>query len=254
MSDISKDIQERCPQLKSPLALPQCSSRERAILTELYCPECAYPEGNATSHSIGDISEEMSVMSISSPIEYNSLSDEHNSTDRNPPDLQRSDVVPSDNDELISTDSGDASLSFSPIDQDEFEELLDLLPPATNDELALEMALDPYQYYNNLDPDIGVNDETLSIDEDYNDSDDAIPARSCTRKKKLRYSIPSEKLSGSWVMVRARPKDTTKGPLKMASKKMTPPRKEAYSVFNSLVKTAEASGRSKKNGISIDTP
>lgn len=203
MSDISKDIQERCPQLKSPLALPQFSSRERTILTELYCPECAYLEGNATSHSTGDVSEEMSLMSISSPSEFNSLLDEHNSTDRNPPDLQRSDVIPSDNDELISTDSGDASHSFSPIDQDEFEELLDLLPPATNDEHALEMALDPYQYYNNLDTDFGVNDETLSIDEDDNDGDDDIPTRSFARKKKLRYSVPREKFSGSWVMVRA---------------------------------------------------
>lgn len=211
MSDISIDIQEKCPQLKSPLELPQFSSQDRTILTELYCPECVYPEDNATQPSIGDVSEEMSLMSLSSPSESYSLFEECMSTNMDLPDLQRSDFVLSDNDVLISTDSGDASNSFSLMDQDEFEELLDLLPPATDGQHAPEMELDPYQYYSNMganfadnNANFAVNNETLSISGDDSDSDDNIPTRSFAHRKSLRYSVPREKFSGSWVMVHAR--------------------------------------------------
>jgi hypothetical protein len=244
MSDISDDIQEKCPELKSALDLPQCSSRERTILSELYCPECAHPEDNVTPHSSGDGSDEMSIMSISSDndgsIDSANINELGNdSTDRNPPDLQPSDMIQSDSDELMSMDSGDAYRSFSPIDQEEFDELLDLLP-ASEDEVALQMALDPYLFYDNLNHNLGVNDETLSIDEDDTLEDD-FPGRSFAHKKKVQYSVPREKFLGSWVMVHAKPKYAAKGPSKLASVRMMLPRKEERSLFDSVMKTAKAS-------------
>lgn len=250
MADISDDIQAKYPELKSALELPQCSSRKRTLDSELYCRECAYPEENATQHSNGDGSDEVSVMSISSASEYNSLFDsspnlnalESTSADGHPPDLQLSDMIQSDSDELMSTDSGNAHLSFSPIDQEEFEDILELLPP-TNAEHALEMALDPYQFYNNSDHEFGVNDETLSIDEEGMDEDNT--GRSSAHRKNLHYNVPREKLPGSWVMVRSKPKDTTKNLSKVASRRTILPRKETPSLLRSLVRTTEASGRSK---------
>jgi hypothetical protein len=242
MADISDDIQAKYPELQSALELPQCSSRKRTLDSEFYCHECACPEENATPHSNSDGSDEVSVMSISSASEYNTL--ERTSTDGNPPDLQLSDMIQSDSDELMSTYSGDAHLSFSPIDQEEFEDLLELLPPATNAELALEMALDPYQFYEQSDHEFGVNDETLSIDEDDVEEDNT--GRSSAHKN-LRYTIPKERLPGSWVMVRSKPKDTTKNPTKMASKRLMQPRKETPSLLRSLVGTTEASGRVTKS-------
>jgi hypothetical protein len=261
MSDIADDIQARCPELKSVLDIPQRSSRERAIGCELYCPKCAFPETNVTPYSSSDESGEMSIMSISSVnASNNEFSNSPNiraleniSSEGNPPDLQLSDIIQSDSDELMSIDSEDASKSFSPIDQDEFEELLDLLPPTSEEEVALQMALGPYQFYDNLDGDFAFNDETLSIDEDDNQEDD-VPGRSSAHKKKLHHSVPHEKFPDSWVMVRAKPKGATKGSSKLASKRMMLPRKEKRSLLDSLMKAAEVSGTSEKSRMPANTP
>ncbi|PMD58644.1 uncharacterized protein K444DRAFT_724152 [Hyaloscypha bicolor E] len=241
ISDISEDIKEKCPQLTSTLELPQRCNRERSLASELYCPECAHPVENPTLHSSGDGSDEMSMMSVSSPSEFNSLFDdpsdinplEHNSTDGNPPDLQDSDMISSDSDERMSTNSRDAQVSFSPMNQQAFGEEIDQSYVVPNDQFALGMD----QFHDDSDYEFTVNGRPLSILEDDSEEDDI--ARSSAYKKTLHYSVPYNKVPSSWVMVHSKPKATTKRLSKVASKAMTQPRKETRSLLHSFLKTTE---------------
>ncbi|PMD42144.1 hypothetical protein L207DRAFT_631982 [Hyaloscypha variabilis F] len=241
VSDISEDIKEKCPQLTSTLELPQSCNRVRYLASELYCLECAHPEENATPHSSGEGSDEMSMMSVSSPSEFNSLFDdssdinplEHHSTDGNPPDLQDSDMISSDSDERMSTNSRDAQVSFSPMNLQEVGEEIDQFYDVTNDQFALEMG----QFHDDSDYEFTVNDRPLSIHEDDSEEDDI--GRSSTYKKIMHYSLPHNKVPSSWVMVHSKPKATTKTLSKAASKTMTQPSKETRSLLHSILKTTE---------------
>jgi hypothetical protein len=235
MADISEDIQAKCPELQTALELPQHSSRKRDIRSELYCPKCANPEENDTPQSGSDA---MSIMSISSTSEFNSSFDPSpniNSleVDENPPDLQLSDVMQSDSDDFMSIDSGDAQTSLPPIDDEELEELIDVLPPALRAEAEL-MRFDLDQFDGHSEYELGGYDETLLIDDE-----DDIPARSFATKKTLRSVISHEHLPDSWVMVQAKQTEMVIRPSKLPTKR---PRKETYSASNSLVRTSEASG------------
>lgn len=255
ISDISEDIKEKYPQLTSTLELPQRCNRERSLASELYCPECAHPEENPTPHSSGDGSDEMSMMSVSSPSELNSLFDdpsdinplEHNSTDGNPPDLQDSDMISSDSDERMSTNSRDAQVSFSPMNQQAFGEEIDQFYVVPNDQFALEMD----QFHDDSDYEFTVNGRPLSIYEDDSEEDDI--ARSSAYKKTLHYSVPYNKVPSSWVMVHSKPKATTKRLSRVASKTMTQPRKETRSLLHSFLKTTEVRVRPKRRRTPANT-
>jgi len=235
MADISEDIQAKCPELQTALELPQHISRKRDIRNELYCPKCANPEENDTPQSSSDA---MSIMSISSASEFNSPFDPSPNinpleVDENPPDLQLSDVMQSDSGDFMSIDSADAQTSLPPIDDEELEELMDVLPPALRAEAEL-MRFDLDQFDGHSEYELGGYDETLLIDDE-----DDIPARSFATKKTLRSVISHEHLPDSWVMVQAKQTEMVIRPSKLPTKR---PRKEAYSASNSLVRTSEVSG------------
>lgn len=206
ISDILEDIQDKYPQLEDSLDLPQSTSQKRKILSEFYCPGCSYPENNlSTPHSSGVDSDEMSVMSIFSDEPANYINIPGDAAGTNPSALETSTMTQLESDEVMSVDSGDVHVSFSPIYLEEFEELLDLLPPASNQDVALEIALDPFQLYGNMEHDFGVDDETLLIDEDGSDA-----GRSSAHRKKLHYSASRDNLGASWAMVGPKPRATAK--------------------------------------------
>jgi hypothetical protein len=255
ISDISEDIKEKCPQLTSTLELPQRCSRKRSPPSELYCPKCAHLEENTTPHSSGDESDEMSMMSVSSASEFNRLLDdscdinplEHTSTDGNPPDLQDSDMISSDSDVRMSTTSRDSQLSFSPMNQQAFDEEIDQFYVVVNDQFALDMD----HFHGDSDYEVTVNDRPLSLHEDDSEEDDI--GRSSAYKKILHSSIPHNKVPSSWVMVHSKPKATTKRLSQVASKTMTQPRKETRSLLHSFLKTTEVIVRSKRRRTPANT-
>ena len=138
----------------------------------------------------------MSMMSVSSSSEFNRLFDdssdinplEHNSTDGNPPDLQDSDMISSDSDERMSTTSSDAQVSFSPMNQQAFDEEIDQYYVVPNDQFALDMD----QFHDDSDYEFTVNDDALSIHEQDSDQDDL--GRSSAYKKTRHYSVPHNKV------------------------------------------------------------
>jgi hypothetical protein len=138
-------------------------------------------------------------MSVSSSSEFNRRFNEssainpleHNSTDRNPPDLQDSDIISSDSDERMSATSRDAQLSFSPMNQQAFDEEIDQFYVVPNDQFALEMD----QFHEDSDYEFTVNDHPLSIHEDDSEEDDI--GRSSAYKKTLHYSVSHNKVPSS---------------------------------------------------------
>lgn len=266
MSDILDDIKEKCSRLKGPLGLPQSSTQERCIVSELRCPACAHPESNPSTPKSGDFdSDKMSVISAFSADELNQeANDAEEVTAREPnrdlPRLETSGTTLSDQDEIMSIDSESAEPSFSPIDDREFGYLIGLIPSASSqNEVDLEMSLEQFQYYDNEGEDFGTNDEALSIDEDGNEEYEMdFSGRSCAHKKKPRLGTSRERLLNSWVMVPAKPRaantpSETSGEVseksrrrrieKMltSSKFTTRTGKRSDSLLNSLFKATEVS-------------
>jgi len=135
-------------------------------------------------------------MSISSTSEFNSSFDPSSNinsleVDKNPLDLQLSDMIQSDSNDFMSIDSGDTQTSLPPINDKELEELIDVLPPVLRIEAEL-IRFDLDQFDGHSEYELGGYDETLLI----NDEDD-IPARSFTTKKTLRSIISHEHLPDS---------------------------------------------------------
>jgi hypothetical protein len=104
----------------------------------------------------------MSVMYASSDGGTNSIELPEPSPVEGSGDLQASETIQSDSDEVMSIDSEDPQDPLSPLEEDEFEQLLDNASFAT--------MVDPHQFlddfYNSMDHGFEVNDGTLSLDED----------------------------------------------------------------------------------------
>jgi len=224
MADVSDDILEKYPQLREPLRLPQSCSREREIEAELFCPEC-----RSEVEDVGS-SDGISVMSLGEIISGEDYAG-----------LERSTTTQSDTNSSMSFETDNPIVSYSPIDREGFDNLSDLLPSTADVDIALATALDPFQYYGNLDHNTGINDENLSLDCENSDSDEVeFTARSCARKRNPQRRFAHGKTPDSWVKLETKSNRC----LNVATKATPTGKKPAPSLLDSFLMTTGVRGKS----------